>query len=64
MIEPGCSIPERAGLESAEVFSALYLTADQTGTLKHHYVFRDCVQGDWEGLCNLCDGRGIVCQSS
>ena len=28
MIEPGCRIPERAALESADVFSTLYLTAD------------------------------------
>ena len=62
MIEPGRSVPERARLESAEGFSTLYLTADEPGTLKHHDVFRDCVQGYREGLCNLCDGCGFFCQ--
>ena len=61
-LEPGSCVPERSRLESAKVLSPLDFTADKPGTLQHHDVLRDSVEGYGEGLCNFGDGCGMFCQ--
>src|SRR5690348_12620237 len=55
LLEPGIGPPEGTRPQAAHMLSTCDLAMHKAGSLQHHHVLRNCVEGDREGPRDLAD---------